>query len=392
MRMNFAIKSLAASVMLLSVSTAAMAAVDANKVVELLKTKAAAASAKLEVASAELSGSNVIAKGAKLSFEGAKEPLDLGDVTLENVTEQGDGFLVGRVAAQPTEKVDGDTKINFKGAAINNLQLMPAKAEDPMTTFMVYESVDFSGVEVAEKGTKVFGIGAGKVSMSPYKPNEKIDMDGVLNDIYINFGSTTDPQMKQAIEAMGYNEVTGKFSMKGSWNPVDGRMALPEMTYDFNNVGKLNVAMDISGYTPAFAKQMQEITKSMAAAGSNDQQSMAMLGLVQQLTFNGMSIRFDDASLTNKIIDYAAKTSGQPREAIVAQAKGMAPMMAMALQDATLIQKVSEAVSAFLDNPKSLEIKAAPATPMSFAVLAASGMSAPAQLAQQLGLAVIANQ
>ena len=35
---------------------------------------------------------------------------------------------------------------------------------------------------------------------------------------------------------------------------------------------------------------------------------MAMMGLVQQLTFNSMSIRFDDASLTNKIIDYVAKT------------------------------------------------------------------------------------
>lgn len=390
MRMTFAIKSVAASVMLMTVSTAAMAAVDANKVTDLLKAKAEASGAKLEVASSELSGSNVVVKGAKLTFKDAK-PVELGDVTLENVTEEGDGYLVGKVAAPATEKVDGDTKVNFKGASINNVHLMPAKADDAMSSFMLYDSMDFAGLEVAEKGTKVFAIGSGKATMSPYKPNEKIDMDGAVNDIYINFGTVTDPQMKQAVEAMGYKEVTGKVTMKGSWNPTDGRMSLPEMTYDFNNVGKLNIAMDISGYTPAFAKQLQDLTKSMESK-SGGEQSAAMMGLVQQLTFNGMSIRFDDASLTNKIIDYVAKQSNQPREAIVAQGKGMAPMLAMALQDANIIKNVSDAVSAYLDSPKNLEIKAAPATPMSFAVLAASGMSAPAQLAKQIGLTVTANQ
>lgn len=390
MRMKFAVSGFAASVLLAAVSTTALAAVDANKVVDLLKAKAEAASAKLEVASAELSGSNVIAKGVKVSFQGGKEPLELGDVTLENVSEQGDGYVVGRVAAQPVEKVDGETKVTFKGAAINNVQLMPA-GSDPMSNFMLYDSVDFAGLEVIDKGAKVFAIGGGKVTMSPYKPNEKIDMDGAINDVYINFGSIPDPQAKAAFESMGYSEVTGKFTMKGSWNPVDGRMALPEMAYDFNNVGRLNIAMDISGYTPAFAKQLQEMAKTMEGK-SDGEQGAAFMGLVQQLTFNGMSIRFDDASLTNKVIDYVAKQANQPREAIIAQGKGMAPMLAMALQDANLIKSVSDAVGAYLDSPKSLEIKAAPAQPMSFAVLAASGMSAPAQLAQQLGLTVTANK
>ena len=39
----------------------------------------------------------------------------------------------------------------------------------------------------------------------------------------------------------------------------------------------------------------------------NSAQGLAMLGLMQQLTFNSASLRWDDNSLTNKAIDYIAK-------------------------------------------------------------------------------------
>ncbi len=345
----------------------------------------------LNVSGSEMSGANVILKDAKMTFAGSNDELELGDMTFENVSEQGEGYLVDRWVAAPFDKTEGDLKMSFKGASLNKIQLNPIKADDPMSPFLLYEGADFSGFEVMEGGTRVFSLGSGKATMSPYKPNEKMDMEMAINDVYANFSTAKEPQVKQVMADLGYSEITGKFTMKGSWNPADGRMSLPEMAYDFNNVGRLNIAIDISGYTAQFAKQMQDMAKTTATQDSSAQ-GMAMMGLAGQLTLNSLSIRFDDASLTNKVIDYAAKTSNQPREAIVAQAKGMAPMAVMALQDAALMQKVSEAVTAYVDNPKNFEIKAAPAAPLSFAVLMASGMGAPAQLAQQLGLTVAANQ
>jgi len=384
-------KTLAAAALLISVSGNAMAAVDAAKFAELLKAKLAASNITMNVGGSELSGSNVILKDVEITFAGSNDSLDVDSTTFENVSEQGEGYLVGKWVMQPFEKTEGGANMKFKGASLNNIQLMPAKADDPMSAFLVYESFDFAGFEVVEGGTRVFSVGTGKATISPYKPNEKLDFDMVLNDVYGNFTTAKDEQVKKTMADLGYSELNGKVTMKGSWNPSDGRMSVPEFAYDFKDVGRLNIALDVSGYTAQFAKQMQDMAKN-AATQDSSAQGMAMMGLMGQLTFHSLSIRFDDASLTNKLIDYAAKTSNQPRDAVVAQAKGMAPMAVMALQDATLMQKVSEAVTAYIDSPKNFEIKAAPAAPVSFAVLMASGMGAPAQLVQQLGVTVNANQ
>jgi hypothetical protein len=113
---------------------------------------------------------------------------------------------------------------------------------------------------------------------------------------------------------------------------------------------------------------------------------------MQQLTFNTLSIRFDDSSFTGKIFDYAAKQQNKPREDLVNQVKGMVPVLAMQLQDAELAQKAAGAVSAYLDAPKNIEVKAAPPAPVSFAILAATGSMNPMALVKQLNLSVTANQ
>ena len=119
---------------------------------------------------------------------------------------------------------------------------------------------------------------------------------------------------------------------------------------------------------------------------------MAMLGLMQQLSFTGASIRFDDASLTNKALDYAAKQQGAKRTDLVNQGKAILPMMAAQLGNAEFAQALGTAVSAYLDSPKNIEIKAAPAKPVPFAIIAAGGMADPKSLIKTLGVTVNANQ
>jgi hypothetical protein len=118
-----------------------------------------------------------------------------------------------------------------------------------------------------------------------------------------------------------------------------------------------------------------------------------MLGLMQQLTFHTASVRFDDDSLTNKLLEFVANTQGLKPADIANQAKALAPMMlAQVVQDQALIKSVSDAVTKFLDDPKSLEITAAPGQPVPFALIAAGAMSAPQELPKTLGVTVTANE
>jgi hypothetical protein len=113
---------------------------------------------------------------------------------------------------------------------------------------------------------------------------------------------------------------------------------------------------------------------------------------MQQLTLNSVSIRFDDASLTAKLLDLAAQKMGQPKEALINQYKGMLPVMAAQLQDPEFVTMLSNAVNAYLDNPKNIEIRTESAAPIPFAQIMATGMAQPQALIKTLGVQVIANQ
>ena len=73
----------------------------------------------------------------------------------------------------------------------------------------------------------------------------------------------------------------------------------------------------------------------------------------------------------------------------------MVPMMlAMGgVSDAEFVKQVSDAVNAYLTEPKSLEIAAEPESAVPFAQIMAGGMSGqPQQLIKMLALSVTANE
>ncbi len=385
------LKILSVSALVLSLAAPAHAEVDAQKVVDAVVAQFAGQGVKLVVASSALDGENVVAKGVTVAPAGAAEPFVVGDVVLENVTEDGEGYLVGKISAPAISKDEGGTKIDFAGASLNNVHVAGAGETDPIKQMFLYETAEIGAVKVTTAGAEVFSMEGGKAAMSPYVAGEPMTFDMSLNGLHGDLTKFPDPKSQEAMTAMGYTEVNGTITAKGTWNPTDGRLAITEGSYDFKDVGKLNVLMDISGYTPAFVKAIQEMNKN-SAGQDESAKGLAMLGLIQQLSFNSMSIRFDDASLTNRIIDYAAKQAGQLRDQIINQSKAIIPFAVAQLNDPDFAAKVTAAASAYMDAPKSLEISAKPAAPIPFALLIATGSANPADLIKQMGVTVNANQ
>jgi len=77
---------------------------------------------------------------------------------------------------------------------------------------------------------------------------------------------------------------------------------------------------------------------------------------------------------------------------IANQAKAIVPFGMAQLNNPELTSQVSDAVNTYLDDPKSLEISAKPASPVPFALIMAGAMSNPKELTKTLGVAVKANQ
>lgn len=385
------LKFLSVSALVLGLAAPAHAEVEAQKVVDAVIAQFAGQGMTLVVASSELDGENVVAKGVSLAPAGVAEPFAVGDVVLEGVTEDGAGYVVGKISAPAISKDEAGTKIDFAGASLNNVHIAGAGETDPVKQMFLYDTAEIGAVTVTAAGAEVFSMEGGKASMSPYVAGEPMTFEMSLDGLHGDLTKIPDPKSQEAMSAMGYTEVNGTITAKGTWNPADGHLAITEGSYDFKDVGKLNILADISGYTPSFVKAIQDMNKN-SAGQDESAKGLAMLGLIQQLSFNSMSIRFDDASLTNRIIDYAAKQAGQPRDQIINQSKAIIPFAVAQLNDSDFAAQVTAAASAYMDAPKSLEITAKPAAPLSFAQLIATGSANPADLIKQMGVTVNANQ
>jgi len=195
------------------------------------------------------------------------------------------------------------------------------------------------------------------------------------------------------MSALGYETLELSMEIAGSWTPDEGRVVLEKEKINMKDAASLNVSVDLGGYTPEFLESIRQISRQMndGTPEQKSAQGLAMMGLMQQLVLHSASIRIEDASLTNRILDYVAAQQGVKREDIINQAKGVVPFMLARLGDPDFAAKVTEAVSAYLDNPQSFELKAQPADPQPFAIIMATGMTAPQNLPKQLGVTVTAN-
>lgn len=385
---------IATSILALSFATSALAAVDAQKFMETFSAKLASYGMSATADSVEGQGEDIVLKGLKIGPASGADPMTVAELKLEGVTEKDGGYVIAQIEAPAAQYPVPEGVWDFGGAAVKNLSIPAADSSDPAGGLIIYESITMSPSKfMTTAGDEIVRLGSLEANTSPYVAGQPMIFSLKPFDMYINaiVAAKDDAANKEIMTSLGLAEINTKIAMEGSWNPADGKLTISEESFDVQNAGKLNFKFDISGYTPALLKQMQDMAKQNA--GKTDASNgMMMMGLMQQLTLNSLSLRFDDASLTGKLLDLASKQMGQPKDVIINQYKGMLPMMAAQLQNPEFVTMLSNAANAYLDNPKNIEIKTAPPAPVPFAQIMATGMAQPQALIKTLGVQVIANQ
>jgi hypothetical protein len=389
------LKKLAFTTLLFTLPLSAAHALEANALAERLKAVLTGQGMDVSWTNITENGSKIVLESTSLKVTNAPAPVLIGDVTLDEVTEVNGGYRVGKVTLPSYALSEDGMNIEITGAEVTGLTLPQEGSTDPLASIMMYEAADLATVSVKKADKSLFSMSDLHVEITPPKDGAALEFSGAAEKFSADLTTVEDPEAKKVIEALGYNTINGFFEMEGSWQPTDGRMGLTQYDISVENAGKLGMTFDIGGYTPDFAKAMQDIQKKMAEQSEgtdNSAQGLAMLGLMQQLTFHGATIRFDDDSLTSKVLEYVAKQQGMKPQDIANQAKAIVPFLMAQLNNPELTTNVTQAISKYLDDPKSLEIAAAPASPVPFALVMAGAMSTPQDLPKTLGVSVKANE
>jgi hypothetical protein len=282
------------------------------------------------------------------------------------------------------------------------LKIPVEDSDDPLAAISFYDSAEMASAVFKMAGKNVFSINGLSAEISRPAEGKPMDFTAGIASFSGDLSGITDPQTKAVVDAFGYQTVNGSYQTAGSWNLPDGRPNITQNDITVEKAGTFGFKFDFGGYTLDFIKQLQEIQKKTAAQPAGEAGSgaeMEMLGLMQQLSLNGAAIRFDDASLTGKMLDFVARQQGQKREDIVNLAKAGLPFALMQLQLPDLAAAISPAINAYLDDPRSIEIKAAPPQPVPFTLIGGAAMANPNDpgattkaLWSMLGVTVTANQ
>lgn len=388
------LRMLAASVFALGLSTQ-FAAADTAAFAERFKTVMTENGAVVNWSSMSGDGeSELVLKDVTVSSPGTPGSANIGTVTLTDISEDEGEYTIGELTVEPSSFENEGVKVDL-GTIVFSGMILPAPDETgPLAGIVYYDSASIDTVAAHADGKQVFTLSNMSFEIDYPDENSPMSFTGSAESFSADLSGLEDPKAKMAAEALGFTQINGDMEIAGYWNPADGRAALEQYDFTIENAGTIGFTFDFGGYTPELIKSLREIQAKMANASEQEQQAqgMAVLGLMQQMTLVGASVRFDDDTLTQKVLAFVAAQQGQKPQDIANQAKALLPFMMMQLNNPELTQAVSEAVNKFLDNPESLEIAVEPENPIPFAMIAASAMTAPEALPQQLRLRVRANQ
>jgi hypothetical protein len=386
---------LTVSTFLLAIPFHGAYAQDANAVAERFKKVLADQGMNFTWTGVSGDTSSLALEGVSFAPSGQAEPVALGRITFEGITEQDGGYRIETITTEPYSTTEEKMTFDISAATFTGLTLPPEGETDPVAAMAMYEGMEIASISARMADKTLFSLDSLSFDITPPADGAALEFTGSAEKFTADLSIAEDPQAKKVIEALGYQTISGNFEMAGSWQPTDGRMGLTQYDITVDNAGTLGFTFDLGGYTPAFLKSLQEMQKKMAeqpAGADNSAQGLAMLGLMQQLTFHAANIRFDDDSLTGKVLDYVAQQQNMKPEDIANQAKAIVPFLTAQLNNPELSAEITAAVTKFLDDPQSIEIVAAPPAPVPFALIAAGAMSTPLDLPKTLGVKVMANE
>lgn len=380
-------------------------ALDGNDVAKRLQARFEEQGTKIAFGKVETDGTTVTLRDTKVTIPNSEiGELPVGDVVLKDVADNGKGAYTAESATfQDFTKTEDKTKIDVKGIEISKIFLAADNEEDVIAKMMAYQNFKIDSLTVAEDGQEMVSIKDIFGNSSAYTKGTPITYEFGAKSVDLDIEKME--AVRKASEAeeaeatpnpmldLGYKQLKMSIASNGSFDLDKGDFVMDKLAFDVADLGKFDTTLKLGGYDAKFIKALQEANKKINENKENsDVAGMAVLGLIQQLSISGMSFRYDDASLTPKLLEYYGKQQGISSEDMVNQIKGIAPLMVGYLGHADFAVQATTAINTYLDDPKSLTIAAKPDAPVSFALIAATATADPKKLIDLLAVKLTANQ
>lgn len=350
----------------------------------------------------EINGNNavmhdVVATPFIKNEELTKNNITIGDIYFDNISEEDGRYVVGqvRVSDFSANYIDEDL-INVKGLSFNNLILSDQSSDDIFKNSLFYEDMKLKYVGFTLNKKVIFELNNAESHYSAFDKQTPLTFTSKIDSFKLYADATEDKNTIAVMKALGLEPLEGSSYGEGLWDIYgDGRFTVNESVIKINNAGTLKTSFSISGFTQKFLKAIEELQKKPQEETSNENSALSAMALALQLRIKDIKLRYEDASLINKVIAFQAQQRGIAPNDLKEVIKGIVPMLASQLKSPTFTKEVEVAAKAFIDNPQSIEITATPENEVSAAslmLLSAMGVEASAKIIDMLNIHIVANK
>ncbi len=353
----------------------------------------------VEIGSATEDGDDVVLGDVRFG-EGDKQ-FSYDEIRLENVSEQGDYFLIERTEL-PAKTVDmeDNAKMDLSSISLEKLQLL--RQDDPEHIApLQLDAFQMERMSISVPAGEFLVLedlaGAG-MTYDPEKPMEATGSVGsFVLDTQIPFGPNKDESaaMRKQLADLGYSTIEGRGEGSGRYDPQSGVMSFAQRM-EFTDAASLQFEGEVSAATPELMRELQKADRKVSRIDDIEKQNKAMIEdlapLYGQLVLETFSLRLEDASLTNKLIGIAAERQNAAPEQLKLQMAMMAPALLASYVPAELAQKVGEALQTYLNDPQSLSITIEPKDGTTIGQISDMVRSNPKELPAVLNPDITANQ
>jgi|GEM_PF-1436057 len=210
---------------------------------------------------------------------------------------------------------------------------------------------------------------------------------GKLAAVVVPESAMTQIDPAGTLKQLGYSDLIFDIEGGGKLDIGSGKMGGTfDIAYVGKDMGALKLSIGASDIPLAVYGELQK-----ARASGKDPDFTALMPELQNASFSGFTFRFEDNSITRKVLPMIASMQGMDEATMVANAGAVLQLGLMQLKNQAFTDQVVGAVNSFLKDPRSITVDVKPPAPIKVQELMMLNPATPGEAITKLGVSVTAN-
>ena len=340
-------------------------------------------------------GDNLILDNVRVTGTPISPDSSLGKVEFSGIKQEDHGgFSVEKVVIPQISYVYEGNTIKVADVTFSNVVLPPNKGIYNQNIGFRYQNGQFGKLELQDNSKKRLALlEKGSVSLRPSIRENPVEFTINIRKITVFVDNFPDGSTRKDFIAMGYKNATGRLDISGAYGGYLAMMDLKHFHLVLDKGGVLDVSLKMDGMTLDSLLTVVTLQRENERGHiKSGQMWLGMLAQVQRYNFYGGKLKFEDRSITQKLVNTEAKRMGISADALKAKWQTSLPGWLSFAKGTNFENDAQKAVTTYLAKPRSLEISSTPMDKLPVIMLAISGKLSPKEFVRELNLEISANK